>query len=275
MDYFNFHTHTSRCGHAFGQDKEYVTNAIKEGFSLLYFSDHVMFPFFSQPRIRGTYNPDYFDYLKSINSLKEKYKDKIAIEIGFEAEYYPGYENYYVDLLKSKEIHYLILGQHYHVESLCDMVVYDRYPNGKNMYVDDVVEGIKSGLFLYVCHPDQLVYYDDERDDEFKELARQIAKASVKYDVPLELNVSKVENGRLQGKENYEQIAAFPDDTFWKVAAEEGVKVIIGLDAHKPENVNQIGFEYGLQLAKKYGLQVLNKADILERIDKIQKKFVK
>lgn len=275
MDYYNFHTHTSRCGHAKGQDEEYVTNAINEGFSLLYFSDHVMFPFFSQPRIRGTYDPDYHDYLNSINNLKKKYSKQIAIEIGMEAEYFKGYESYYIDLLKSKELSYLILGQHYHIENEFTMVMYDRYPNGKKMYIDDVIEGIKSGLFLYVCHPDQLVYYDDKRDEEFKSLAREIARASVKYDVPLELNVSKVENGRLNGIENYIETAVFPDDTFWKIAAEEGVKVVIGLDAHQPKSVNKIGYEYGLSLVKKYGLNLISKQEVLDRIKKIQKKFCK
>ena len=33
------------------------------------------------------------EYLKSIKLLKEKYKDKIQIETGFEVEYLPGQED--------------------------------------------------------------------------------------------------------------------------------------------------------------------------------------
>lgn len=39
----NYHTHTSRCGHAVGEDEEYVINAIKSGIKVLGFSDHVPF----------------------------------------------------------------------------------------------------------------------------------------------------------------------------------------------------------------------------------------
>ena len=36
-----YHTHTKRCGHAVGEDEEYVIEAIKAGIKDLGFSDHV------------------------------------------------------------------------------------------------------------------------------------------------------------------------------------------------------------------------------------------
>ena len=33
LDKYNFHSHTTRCGHAQGTDEEYVIAAIKEGFT--------------------------------------------------------------------------------------------------------------------------------------------------------------------------------------------------------------------------------------------------
>ena len=51
-----YHTHTSRCGHANGEDEEYVVNAIKAGIKRLGFSDHVILPKgYEQPGIRGSY----------------------------------------------------------------------------------------------------------------------------------------------------------------------------------------------------------------------------
>ena len=35
----NYHTHTSRCGHATGTDEQYVCAAIRQGFDELGFSD--------------------------------------------------------------------------------------------------------------------------------------------------------------------------------------------------------------------------------------------
>ena len=42
----NFHTHTRRCGHADGEDREYVEAAIRAGIRILGFSDHspMIFP---------------------------------------------------------------------------------------------------------------------------------------------------------------------------------------------------------------------------------------
>ena len=68
----NYHTHTSRCGHAVGKDEDYVLSAIEAGVETLGFSDHAAYPL---PHITERMNieevPDYFH---SIRSLKEKYK---------------------------------------------------------------------------------------------------------------------------------------------------------------------------------------------------------
>ena len=41
----NYHTHTYRCGHAVGNEREYVEKAIELGFSELGFSEHAPMPF--------------------------------------------------------------------------------------------------------------------------------------------------------------------------------------------------------------------------------------
>ena len=73
----NYHTHTKRCGHAIGEDEEYVLEAIGKGFRTLGFSDHAMFPTFSEPHVRGDYQQCFDDYISSINALRKKYSQKI------------------------------------------------------------------------------------------------------------------------------------------------------------------------------------------------------
>ena len=41
----NYHTHTTRCNHASGTEKEYVEAAIETGLKVLGFSDHTPYPF--------------------------------------------------------------------------------------------------------------------------------------------------------------------------------------------------------------------------------------
>ena len=36
----NYHTHTTRCKHAWGTEREYIEHAIQAGFEVLGFSDH-------------------------------------------------------------------------------------------------------------------------------------------------------------------------------------------------------------------------------------------
>ncbi len=41
----NYHTHTYRCQHAYGSEREYIEAAIRMGIAELGFSDHVPCPF--------------------------------------------------------------------------------------------------------------------------------------------------------------------------------------------------------------------------------------
>ena len=85
----SYHTHTFRCLHANGEDEEYVKAAIAEGIKILGFSDHAPIPYTNGYKSGIRMTPDETDgYFSSIISLREKYADKIAIHIGFEAEYY-------------------------------------------------------------------------------------------------------------------------------------------------------------------------------------------
>jgi HisJ family histidinol phosphate phosphatase len=96
---YTYHSHTKRCGHAIGEDEDYVKMAVECHYQILGFSDHVMLPFDSQPGMRGNYSlaPGYF---KSVRDLQGKYQKQLQIYLAFEAEwYYDRYASYYHDLL--------------------------------------------------------------------------------------------------------------------------------------------------------------------------------
>ena len=81
----NYHTHTSRCHHANGTDRDYIEAAIARGIDTLGFSDHVPMPFAdghqSGYRIRIE---ELEDYVRSLEALREEYRGRINILIGFE-----------------------------------------------------------------------------------------------------------------------------------------------------------------------------------------------
>ncbi len=251
---YNYHTHTYRCGHANGKDRDYVINAIANGFKVLGFSDHVFLKGYSQPGIRGNYS-QLNDYIKSIQKLKKEYSDQIELHIGFECEYLPSQMNYYKSLLKEKKVEYLILGQHCYINENGEFQWYlglDNKYQRIERYVHDLIEGMSTGLFAYVAHPEYFVRLFQEYDPIIEKYARMICAASIKYDVPLEMNLGGVRAWYL--KENN---LHYPNPNFWAIAGEMGVKTVIGVDAHDPKDFSISNYRYVFDLIDKYQLNFL------------------
>ena len=51
----NYHSHTARCGHAWGTDEEFIQAAIEAGFGVLGFSEHTPLAFLG--RLSGDRQP--------------------------------------------------------------------------------------------------------------------------------------------------------------------------------------------------------------------------
>ena len=103
MNKNNYHTHTTRCMHAIGQDEEYVQAAIKAGIKKLGFSDHTPWHYDSSFKATMRMDENQLDgYIESILSLKEKYKDQISILVGLECEYFEKYIRYRIKYLFQK-----------------------------------------------------------------------------------------------------------------------------------------------------------------------------
>jgi histidinol-phosphatase (PHP family) len=91
-------------------------------------------------------------------------------------------------------------------------------------YVDLCIEGARTGKYLYLAHPD-LIYFTGDTVIYEREM-RRLCEEMKTLDMPLEMNVLGLAAGR-----NY------PDERFWKIAKETGNKVITGMDAHTPEQL--------------------------------------
>ena len=235
---YNYHTHTYRCGHAIGKDEEYVKAAIKVGIKSFGFSDHVFLPGVHEEGIRADYE-ELDEYINSINALKEKYKDKIEIYVGFEAEHFPEFIDYYKDLLDSKKIDYLILGHHSY---LVDNKVTDYFYKGcpkSNLYryTEDIIEGMRSGLYKYVCHPDLFMDYYPEFDEDMRVCSIKIIEEAERLNLPLEVNLGGIGEPFWDMEHNYSCRG------FFELTKNYNVKIILGLDSHNPKEINEANIE--------------------------------
>ena len=111
----NYHTHTTRCGHAEGTEEEYILTALRCGYKVLGFSDHTPWAyatpgFVSHIRMLPA---QLDDYVLTLRSLREKYADRLHLHIGLEAEYFPAYLGWLKEETERLGIEYLILGCHY------------------------------------------------------------------------------------------------------------------------------------------------------------------
>jgi histidinol-phosphatase (PHP family) len=255
---FNLHTHTKRCGHAIGEDEEYVLAAIEAGIKTLGFSDHAPFLFPSgKEQGHCVKTGEAEEYCESILSLKEKYKDKIDIHVGFEMEYYPTYFNEMLSYVKSIGAEYLILGQHaiydggFFVHGISDSE--EKFKE----YIRCTIEAMRTGAFTYLAHPD-VVSFRGSPDDYEREMTRLMTEVT-RLNIPIELNLLGLAEDR-----NY------PTDAFWNIASKFSPRVILGCDAHDPASVADKGVILkALKFADNYSLNVIESLSLINPFPEI------
>lgn len=244
----NYHTHTTRCRHATGTDEEYVLQAIDGGLQVLGFSDHAPFLFPDGYYTHMRMYPDELEnYVSSVLTLKEKYAGQIDIRLGLEVEYYPARMDGLLQLIAPFDIEYFILGQHWCGNEQGEP--YNGAPTDDNAllqrYCTQVIEGMKTGIFTYLAHPDLLYFVGDA--DFYRQQAARLCQGAKQYDVPLEINLLGFRSQR-----------HYPREDFWKIAGEIGCKVVFGSDAHMPMDVTDPASEArALEFVEKYQLQLL------------------
>ena len=257
----NYHTHTYRCGHAVGNEREYVEKAIELGFSELGFSEHAPMPFpdnllpenlerLLSMRLKTEEAEEHFSTLVD---LREEYKNDIKIHIGLEVEYFEELFDDFLEYIKDFPVEYFILGQHFSDPFSVPISYYGKQTHSDaalKSYVDCVIKGLDSGKFTYIAHPD-LIFYRRSLEVYESEMTRLIKCANAKK-VPLEINFYGLQEVR-----NYPTLA------FWQLANSIGCDVVFGSDAHHPDNLKN---PYALKHANMM-LDNFRNLNLLERVE--------
>jgi histidinol-phosphatase (PHP family) len=265
----DWHTHNILCGHAKGTLEEYALEAINKNLRTLGFSDH--FPYEMLSGLEGIPYEEYSMSLKEIETyilkaknLRERFKDKINIRIGFELDYIKNQEALqkpYLDKISS-EIDYILGSLHLmdtdKNKKWCvddnrfreeferqgvDRVYRDYYGQMRKM--------IKSRAFDFdiVSHfdlPKKYKYFPTNKE-KIKDEVHKTLNLIKEKNLVIEINT-----GGLR-KEVGEQ---YPEISIIKQMKDLNIPVLLGSDAHNPQEI-AYEFENTIKLLKDIGYDKL------------------
>ncbi len=257
----NLHTHSTFCD---GKNtlEENVLAALKKGFKILGFSSHSLYPFYTESNMLVA---DFSKYCDEIKKLKEKYKDKIELRLGFEADYIPGITFPRFDFYSEFNPDFLIGSVHFIYqkdgifavddtpEKLFAMLEKYYKDDGKKLvgdYFEAEREMLEKGDFTVIGHADLIRKFNekhaffDENAEWYKRELKNLAKAISKAGVIAEINTGAMSRGWTT--------KPYPSEYFLALLRKENVPVTLSSDSHSAENLD-FGFDLALSCAKKAG----------------------
>ena len=238
----NYHTHSTWCD---GKDapEDIVKAAIEKGFDAIGFSSHALLPD-SDP---WTLQPDTVAaYVADIRNVAEKYKDRIRVLCGIEADFISGQ-------VRSDRSVYAPFHLDYLIGSIHEVVATD----GISVPVDHKPELLAEGIarsfggdaqafirayfaaeremaatcdFDIIGHPDIIrkfngvLHYFNESADWYNEELRLTADAFAASGKIVEVNTGGIARGWIDD--------AYPSPAFRALLRERGVRFILSSDAH-------------------------------------------
>ncbi|MEP0775018.1 MAG: histidinol-phosphatase HisJ family protein [Acidobacteriota bacterium] len=249
------HTHTARCGHAGGRDEEYIEGAIARGLNAVAVTDHV--PFYWLP-------PDRHDptlamapeelprYVEAVLALKERYRGRIEVLLGLEADYVAGQEERLARLLESYPFDVVLGSVHWldgwWVDAPSSL---PRYRLGAAEveriwaeYARTVIAAAASGLFDVLAHLDLPKKFGFRPSLPFAGAQEEVVEAVAAAGCAVELSSA---GRRKPVGEDY------PSPELLAALTAAGVPLVLSSDAHAPAEVGW-GFEQLLATARAAGV---------------------
>ena len=239
----DLHNHTPLCNHATGTPEEFIQKAIEKNIKIYGFADHAPMEFDYEYRMSFE---DMQNYEEEIKNLKEKYKDKIEILLGYEVDFTP-----FVDKkVLAREVDYLIGSVHFLDNWGFDNPEFIKEWNRRDVddvykeYFSKIEEMANSKLFNIVGHLDLVKVFGFKPKKNIKDLAKNAIKAIKNANMAIEINTSGL---RKPVKETY------PSDELLEMILNENIDITFSSDAHAPQ---QVGYKLKetIQQLKNMGL---------------------
>ena len=244
----DYHMHTPLCGHASGQPEEYANHALKMGLKEIGFSDHAPFVVRELPGITMKVN-ELPLYHKMIEDVRARFKGRLEIRIGIEADFIPGHEAKTKAMLEAYPYDYVIGSVHFIKDwGFDDPAQREKWSaHDVNAVYRDYHEllraSARTGFFNIIAHPDLVKKFGHRPTQDITKDIEQTAKVFKETGVAVEVNTS----GR---RKTVGEMYPAPRDL--TIYCKTGVPLTFGSDAHKPE---EVACDYGkaVELAKQAG----------------------
>lgn len=248
----DYHTHHYRCGHASGTLEDVVKSALARGLTEIGLSDHSPIYHFDEPQPfpNTAMHPDELPrYVDEMLELRERYAGRIAVRLGIESDYILGWDDFYRELWDGYPLDFVIGSVHWLGRW---NVFWRELPDGKSCeqiyeeYFLTVQAAAKSGIFSILGHLD-VPKTSGHMNGQLTPIVRETLHVIKEADVALELNTS---GWRKTVNECY------PSPEILRYAAELGIPVTLGSDAHSPDLVGA-DFDRALNLLARCGFQAI------------------
>ncbi|HOT46406.1 MAG TPA: histidinol-phosphatase HisJ family protein [Spirochaetota bacterium] len=240
----DYHTHTARCGHAYGTVEEYIESALSRKIREIGFSDHAPMP--EAEREGYTMSAAEVEpYIASLEKHRRRYKERISVRIGFEVDY-PLLGSFADSYFTDPRIDYLIGSCHF-----IDGWAFD-HPDFIDEYgkrdIDDIygryfsiMEAMAAArLFDVIGHFELVKKFGFRAVRDHRPAIEKIARLLAAAGTAVEVNTAGMAH---EAREMY------PADGILKILFDCNVPVTLGSDAHRPEQVGRFFPEAAEKLA--------------------------
>ena len=240
--------HTPLCLHATGKPTEYAAQALKVGLVEIGFSDHspMRRDDFDNWRMRAG---QLDEYVAAVRQAQQDFP-QLTIRLALEVDYLPGQEDWICELAARHPWDYFIGSVHY-VTDTWDIDNPNKVSQwrGRDVaevwakYFERLTAAAASGLFEIIGHADLPKKFGHRPPANSAALSEPFLDAVRGADIAIELNTAGLR------KECHE---IYPTPSLLQLAAQKGVPITFGSDAHQPEEVGA-DFAAAVALARSAG----------------------
>ncbi|MBN1893963.1 histidinol-phosphatase HisJ [bacterium] len=235
--------HTAFCGHASGTMEEYVLSAIGLGMMEMGFSDHFPYPEDFTDPVGGCVIPrgDFPSYLSNIRELQRRFHGRIAVRTGVEVDFLPDHLDAIGRALDAVRLDYVIGSVHWVNGTIID------YSEEKlksalgelggreglwRQYWETLEKMVQWGACDAVGHFDLPKKFLSMRDYPMDMNAvDRILDLMARKGLVLDVNTS--------GKDRSRDGEIYPSPAILKHAARKGIEIMLGSDAHSPQQLGR------------------------------------